>query len=69
MLVPLKSGTAQGEGMAERGELALLPHYLCRIKEKTVFQKFLVTFMVEKKRRYNCSWKDAIIIVIVKAIK
>ena len=69
MLVPLKSGTAQGEGMAERGELALLPHYLCRIKEKTVFQKFLSYIHGREKRRYNCSWKDAIIIVIVKAIK
>ena len=49
MLVPLKSGTAQREGMAERGELALLPHSLRRIKEKNVFQKFLVIFMVEKK--------------------
>ena len=57
MLVPLKSGTAQGEGMAERGELALLPHYLCRIKEKTVFQKFLVTFMVEKKENITVAGK------------
>ena len=51
MLAPLKSGTAQGEGMWGRGggELALLPHSLCGIKEKQFFQKVLVAFMVEKK--------------------
>ena len=39
---------AEGRGGGGMGGLALLPHSLCRIKEKSVFQKFLVLFKVEK---------------------
>lgn len=71
MLAPLKSGTAQGEGMWGRGggEFALLLHSLCGIKEKKCFPKIFSYIHGREKRRYNCSWKYAIIIVIVKAIK
>ena len=58
MLVPLKLGTAQGEGMAERGGGACPPPaFFVQNKRKKVFQKFLVTFMVEKKEDITVAGK------------
>ena len=60
MLVPLKLGTAQGEGMAERGGgggACPPPAFFVQNKRKKVFQKFLVTFMVEKKEDITVAGK------------
>jgi len=69
MLVPLKSGTAQGEVLAERGETCPPPAFFVQNKRKKCFPKIFSYIHGREKRRYNCSWKDEIIIVIVKAIK
>ena len=72
MLAPLKSGTAQREGMWGGGgggggapRTCPPPASFVRYERK----KKCFPIHGREKRRYNCSWRYAITIVIVKAIK
>ena len=65
----LKVRDRAGGGNGGEGGTCPPPALFVQNKRKNCFPKIFSYIHGREKRRYNCSWKDAIIIVIVKAIK